>query len=37
MTAVQCFSIWSVIVSVFIIGGFAAGAGEACYGRHDFT
>ena len=28
MTAVQRFSIWSVVVSVFIIGGFAAGAGE---------
>ena len=28
MTAVQRFSIWSVVVSVFITGGFAAGAGE---------
>jgi HEAT repeat protein len=28
MTAVQRFSIWSVVFSVFIIGGFAAGAGE---------
>ena len=28
MTVVQRFSIWSVVISVFIIGGFAAGAGQ---------
>jgi len=37
MTTLKRFSIWSVVVSIFIIGGFAAAAGETCYGRHDFT